>query len=201
MQIDKTVIIEGNVHFGKNVFIGPYTIIYGPAEIGDNVKIHGHVSIGDTPQHRTRPKLCGIEIGDNTTIREFATIHAGTENKTRIGKDCYLMNYSHISHDSVVEDNVTLANSVQLGGHSYVMKGATIGLGATVHQYSLIGSYSMVGMNSVVGVKCRITPGKIFAGNPARSAGSNVIGLSRNAVSNEYLIKETERFWYILDGD
>jgi UDP-N-acetylglucosamine acyltransferase len=81
------------------------------------------------------------------------------------------------------------------------MKGATIGLGATVHQYSLIGSYSMVGMNSVVGVKCRITPGKIFAGNPARSAGENVIGLTRNNVSDDYLKKETNRFWYILDGD
>jgi len=90
---------------------------------------------------------------------------------------------------------------VQLGGHSYVMQGATIGLGATVHQYSLIGSFSMIGMNSVVGVKARITPGKIFAGNPARSAGENVIGLSRNKVTNEYLIKETERYWYILDGD
>ena len=185
----------------ENVFIGPYTVIYGPAEIADNVRIHGFVSIGDTPQHRTRPKRCGIEIGENTTIREFATIHAGTETKTKVGKNCYLMNYSHVSHDSVVEENVTLANSVQLGGHSYVMKSATIGLGATIHQYSLIGSYSMVGMNSVVGVKCRITPGKIFVGNPARSAGENVIGLTRNNVSDDYLKKETNRFWYLLDGD
>ena len=201
MNIDKTAIIKGDVQFGNDVFVGPYTVIYGPVEIGNNVLIHGFVSIGDVPQHIKMPKLCGVKIGDNTTIREFATIHGGTVTETKIGKDCYLMNYSHVSHDSILEENVTLANSVQLGGHSYVMQGAILGLGSAIHQYSLIGSFSMLGMNSTVGVKARITPGKIFTGNPARSAGENLVGLTRNNVSQEYLIKETERYWYILDGD
>lgn len=43
-------------------------------------------------------------------------------NITRIGNDCYLMTQLHVPHDAQIENDVTLSNSAQLGGHSIIAK-------------------------------------------------------------------------------
>lgn len=197
-MIHATAIIGPDVQIADDAQVGPFVYITGKTFIGSGVKIHAHASIGDTPQHRRFHSSGGpVYIGRNTVIREFVTIHAGTERETRVGADCYLMAYSHISHDTITEDGVTLANSVQIGGHSYIMRGANFGLGATVHQHQIIGSYSMIGMGCVVTHTSKIEPGCTYAGNPARLLGINHVGLERAGVSEDQLADEVER-WLAL---
>ena len=180
-------------------FIHPTALVYPCVILGNNVSIGPYAVVGSAPQHRSKGASGNVVIGDNTVIREFATVHAPTEKITSIGHACYIMAYAHVSHDTVLEDSVTLANAVQLGGHTYVMDGATIGLGTMVHQRSVIGAYSMIGMGSIIPKSSEILPGRCYAGNPARFLKFNDVGLERGNVSQEQL-DFLERKFKVLRG-
>ena len=181
--IHPTAIIDSTVKIGGNNTIGPYCVIGPNVEIGDCNHIVSHVSIGAPAQHReTFRDTSTVVIGCDNVIREFVTIHASTTGHTRVGSGCYLMACSHVSHDTVLEDGVTLANNVLLGGKSYVMKGANLGLGAVVHQRSCIGSWSMLGMGCVITKSMGVLPGYIYVGNPSRQLKKNTVGLERAGV-------------------
>ena len=76
VTIDKNVIIEEGTRIGSNA-----TILEG-TRIGKNCNIFPGAVIGAVPQDL---KFVGedttVEIGDNTTIREFVTINRGTKAK------------------------------------------------------------------------------------------------------------------------
>jgi len=195
-QIHPTAIIDPSVRLGSGNKIGPFAVILGDTTIGDDNWIGPHVAIGTPAQMRNGPhpiswadelSVAAIEIGNGNVIREFATVHAGTTNTTRIANDCYFMTQAHVPHDAQIESGVTLSNSAQLGGHTIVQKGANIGLGAVVHQRSLIGSYAMVGMGSVV--TKAILPFGMAYGSPARIRGANVIGMKRVKIDDELISK------------
>ena len=54
-------------------------------------------------------------IGDNTIIRECATINRATKatGKTIVGNNCLIMAYAHIAHDCVVGNNNIFANNAE----------------------------------------------------------------------------------------
>jgi UDP-N-acetylglucosamine acyltransferase len=214
IQIHPTAIIDPKAQFGLDVQIGPYAVIEGNVIIGDHSHIHHHTFIADgarigancvihhsavianTPQDL---KFKGTEktyaeIGDGTTVREFATIHRATEHAgtyvagthdgvTRVGKNCLVMAYAHVAHDCLVGDSVILSNAAQLGGHVTVESFAIIGGLTGLHQFSLIGGYSMVGGGLMI-VK-DIPPYSLIGDQPARFGGINHIGLSRRGFSPE----------------
>lgn len=182
--IHPTAVIGPNVKMGKGNYVGPYCVISGRVEIGDDNKFLSHVSIGAPPQHRAfvvTPESIEdkgtVRIGSRNIFHEFVTIHQPWHDLTSLGSDCFLMAYAHVPHDAVIEDSVTIANSVQIGGHSRLMKGCTIGLSACIHQFTVIGSYAMVGMGSVVGKN--IIPFNTFAGSGPKRLGVNEVGLKR----------------------
>jgi UDP-N-acetylglucosamine acyltransferase len=180
--------IDPNARIGKNNIIGPFCYIGPNVEIGDNNVLISHVSIGHKAQHRSNNNQGSIKIGNNNTFREFVTIHNSTGDRpTTIGNNCYLMSASHVPHDCLMEDDVTMANCATLGGHSFVMVGATIGLNACVHQHLRIGAYSMIGQGSAV-VK-HIPPFTKAFGNPARLRGLNEIGIVRAGIDLELIKK------------
>lgn len=189
-RIHPTAIVEPTVILGDGNTIGPYTVILGNCVVGDNNWFGPHVVVGTPSQMRKEfhPATWGgdeskssIVIGSRNVVREFTTIQLGTHNTTTIGDDCYFMTQAHIPHDAVIEDEVTLSNSVQIGGHTIVQSGANIGLGAVVHQRIVVGSRSMVGMGSVV--TKHVPPFAMFFGSPGRTRGGNAIGMQRAGVS------------------
>jgi UDP-N-acetylglucosamine acyltransferase len=198
-RIHPTAVIDSSVKIGMNNTIGPYTMIGPDVEIGDFNHFYGMASIGFEAQHRekfrnTKPVI----IGSDNVFREYVTVHAPTTGETRIGDGCYFMACSHISHDTIIEDGVTMANNVLLGGKSYVMRGANLGLGAVVHQYSVIGSWAMIGMGAVITKGCHVFPGHTYAGNPAYLLKQNEVGLKRAQVSKEMLAEEQQRWLKLL---
>jgi UDP-N-acetylglucosamine acyltransferase len=185
-QIHPSAIIGAGVELGEHNVIGPYAVIVGPARIGDHNWIGPHVSIGTPPEYRGKPHPAGwdgelvgpgVQIGDRNIIREFTAITQGTADPTTIGDECYLLARCQVGHDSVLHNLVTMANAVQLGGHTHVWSWANLGIGAVVHQRTHIGPGAMVGMGAVV-VK-DVAPFSITKGSPARTAGVNRVGLSR----------------------
>ena len=190
--VHPTAVVGDHVRMGVGNTIGPYAVVVGCVELGDNNWIGPFVSIGTPAQMRGGPHPAwnshtshGIRIGSNNVIREHATIHEGTKKTTFVGDSCYFMTGSHIPHDAIIEDEVTLANSVHLGGHSWIGKGANLGLGVQVHQRSALGAGVMIGMNSTV--TRHIPPFALAVGSPARIRSANTRGLERLEVAPDVI--------------
>lgn len=195
--IHPTAIVEDEVEMGLGNYIGPYCVIYRGTVIGDDNRFENHVSVGSPAEKRGffGPLCgCGVVIGDHNIVREFVTINAGTRRKTRLGSKCFMLRGSHLSHDTVIEDGVNVSCVAMIGGESYIMTGANLGLGAILHQFSVAGSYSMMGMGAVCTKSLEITPGGVFVGNPAKHIKLNAVGLERNNVTDEALGRETVRW-------
>jgi UDP-N-acetylglucosamine acyltransferase len=191
-SIHPSAVIGPHVELGTGVTVGPFAVLTGPCRIGDGVWVGPHAAIGTPPQMRGghHPVVAaeeddpststGVLVGAGTVVREFVTIHQGVERATEVGQDCFLMAYAHVPHDAWLGRGVTLSNSVQLGGHTWIDEGANIGLGAVVHQRSTIGAYAMVGMQSAVTKP--VPPFAVAVGVPARVTGVNRVGLERLGV-------------------
>lgn len=184
-EIHPTAIIGRGVELGTGNTVGPYTVLEGPMTVGDGNWFGSHCVVGAPAQwtgtvgrsDMGRRAGNGIRIGNENVIREFVTIHQGTDRVTVIGDATYLMAYAHVPHDAFLADGVTLANAVQMGGHTAIGWNSNLGLGTVVHQRQVIGPYAMVGMQSVV--TTHLPPGVLAFGAPARIRGVNRVGLER----------------------
>lgn len=188
--IHQTAIIGPNVQMGDGNFIGPYCVIQGRTRIGDGNRFEAYCSIGQPAEHRSHfsSQYGGlVVIGNENVIREFTTINSPTMGETRMGSRCVMLRGSHLSHDSVLEDDVTVSCGVLIGGESYIMRGSNLGLGAILHQRTVVGPYAMVGMGTIVTRKSQIQPGGIYAGSPARFLRLNTLGLERASVDQKKL--------------
>ena len=192
VTIDKDVIIGEGTRIGSSV-----TILPG-VRIGKNCQIFPGAVIGAVPQDlKFRGEYSTVEIGDNTTIREFVTINRGTsaKGKTVIGNNCLLMAYVHVAHDCVVGNNVILVNNTQLAGEVIVDDYAILAGMVAVHQFVHVGSHVMIAGGSLVR---KDVPPFIKAGRePLSYVGINSIGLRRRNISNEKIREIQEIYRYI----
>ncbi len=197
--IHPTAIIEDSVIIGSGVRVGPFSVISGNTTIEDNVYIGSHVIIGSPAQSTGITTSLGtILIGEKTIIKEFVTIGASRfENGiTRIGKECFLMNYAHVAHDCILEDRVELTNNVQLGGHTYVEHDVRMMANAATHQRCRIGAYTAVAPYS--GARQDLPPFCLFNEAPAKFAGLNKFKLKNANASQENIenLRRITRLFY-----
>jgi UDP-N-acetylglucosamine acyltransferase len=172
MPVDPTAIVSPTAHIADNVYIGPYSIVGTEVEIGAGTRLMAHVymegplrigednvffpysTIGVVSQDlKYRGERAETRIGNRNRIREFVTIHRGTEGGgliTSIGDDNLLMAYVHVAHDAHVGNHTVLANAVTLGGHVTVGDWAIIGASTGVHQFCRVGRHAIIGGYSVV---------------------------------------------------
>jgi UDP-N-acetylglucosamine acyltransferase len=160
------------------------------ARIGNNCNIFPGAVISAIPQDlKFSGEKSVVSIGDNTTVREFATINRATDfsGVTSIGENCLIMAYVHIAHDCHIANNVILVNSVQLGGHVEIAEHAIIGGISAIHQFVKIGSYAMISGGSLV--RKDVPPYIKVAKEPLSFIGINSIGLSRKGFSEEKILE------------
>jgi UDP-N-acetylglucosamine acyltransferase len=204
VEIHATAIVHPEAKLGENVKIGPYSIIQedvtvddgtqiesgvfleSGCRIGRNCNISHRAVLGTAPQDlKYAGEKTTLEVGDNTTIREFVTLNRGTtyRKKTTIGKNCLIMAYAHVAHDCIIGDHVIIANAVQMGGHVEIHSHATIGGLTAIHQFVRIGEHAFVGGG--LRVPKDVPPYILAMGEPIRYGGTNHIGLSRKGFSKE----------------
>ena len=192
VTIDKNVIIEEGTRIGSNV-----TILEG-AHIGKNCKIFPGAVISAIPQDlKFRGEKTTVRIGDNTTIRECATVNRGTAARgiTEVGSNCLIMAYVHVAHDCKVGDNCIIGNACQLAGEVFVDDYAIFGGMTAVHQFCHIGKHVMIQGGSLIG---KDVPPYVKAGRlPLSYVGVNSIGLRRSEFTNEK-INEIQDIYRIL---
>ncbi|MFO7670210.1 MAG: acyl-ACP--UDP-N-acetylglucosamine O-acyltransferase [Bacteroidales bacterium] len=191
--------IYENVEIGTGCWIGPNAVIMNGARIGNNVKIFpGAVISGDPQDLKYEGEDTIVEIGDNTTIREYVTINKGTKasDRTVIGKDCLIMSYVHIAHDCVLHDRVILGSYAGLAGEVEVDNNAIVSPGSLVHQFVRIGIHVMIQGGSKVTKD--VPPFALAGREPISYTGINSIGLRRRGFDNNtiYAIQEVYRIIY-----
>lgn len=155
--IHPTAVIGKNVTIEEGVYIGPFCIIGYPAE-----------------WKGMEENDCGVIIRKDTRITGHVTIDSGANRPTEIGENCYLMKHSHVGHDAILQDGVTLSCGAKVGGHTVIGKGCNIGLNAVIHQKQIIAEGCMIGMGSVITKKLITEAGMKYVGNPARCIGQNI---------------------------
>ena len=175
------VVIEGAVEIGAGTRIDSHSVIKGPCRIGENNHIYSHAVLGEVPQDlKFRGEYSVLEIGDRNQIREFSSIHRGTQGGggiTRIGSDTLIMAYAHIAHDCQISDHVILANAASLAGHVTVGEHAIFGGFSVAHQFCRIGAHAFIGGFSKLSKD--VPPFVMADGARARSIGLNKEGLKR----------------------
>ncbi|MFP4289462.1 MAG: acyl-ACP--UDP-N-acetylglucosamine O-acyltransferase [Bacteroidota bacterium] len=198
--IEPFVTIHKNVEIGEGTWIGSNVTIMEGARIGKNCKIFPGAVISAIPQDlKYAGEETTVEIGNDTTIREFVTINRGTKAnyKTEIGQNCLLMAYVHVAHDCIVGNNCILANAATLAGHITIQDYAIVGGLTAVHQFVTIGQHVMISGGSLV--RKDVPPYTKAARDPLSFVGVNSIGLRRRGFSSEKIneIQEIYRIIYL----
>ena len=189
VKIDPFVTIYEDVEIGDNTWIGSSAVIMDGARIGKKCKIFpGAIISAESQDLKYNGEYATTIIGDNTTIREYVTIHKGTADKktTVIGKNCLLMSYVHIAHDCIVGDNVVIANLVQIAGHAMIGDWVIIEGTAAVQQFVNIGEHAFIAGGSLV--RKNVPPYVKAAREPLSYVGVNTIGLRRRGFNDQQII-------------
>jgi UDP-N-acetylglucosamine acyltransferase len=180
-------VIGADVKIGAGTVIGPHVVIKGPTSIGKENRIYQFTSIGEDPQDKKYAfEVTRLEIGDRNSIREFTSMHRGTQQDnsvTKIGNDNLFMAYTHVAHDCIIGDHVIMANGASLAGHVHLNSHAILGGFTLVHQFTQIGQYSFAAMGSAITQD--IPPYIMVGGKPTRPHGINSVGMERNGISAE----------------
>lgn len=180
-------VIGADVKIGAGTIIGSHVVIKGPTSIGKENRIYQFTSIGEDPQDKKyAAEITRLEIGDRNTIREFTSMHRGTQQDncvTKIGDDNLFMAYTHVAHDCIIGNNVIMANGASLAGHVHLNNNAILGGFTLVHQFTQVGQYSFAAMGSAITQD--IPPFIMVGGKPTRPHGINSVGMERNGISTE----------------
>ena len=203
-KIAKNVVIEpfttihNNVTIGEGTWIGSNVTIMEGARIGKNCNIFPGAIISAIPQDlKYEGEDTTVQIGDNTTIRECATINKGTLDrmKTIIGKNCLIMAYCHVAHDCFIGDNCIFSNNSTLAGHVTIGNNVVLAGMVAVHQFVSIGNHAFVTGGSLV--RKDVPPFVKAAREPLSYVGINSIGLRRRGFTSDK-IREVQNIYRIL---
>jgi UDP-N-acetylglucosamine acyltransferase len=220
--IHPTALVHPQAKIGEGVSIGPYSVIGESVSIGKDTRIEAHVCItgyteigegcrfspfcciGTEPQDVSyQGEETSVKIGDRNIFREFVTVHRGTlkgGSLTEIGRDNYIMAYSHVAHDCRVGNETVLTNGATLGGHVSVDDFVIISAFASVHQFSRVGKLALIGGISTitqdVAPFCRVAGGR-----PTLLYGLNAVGLRRRGYSKERIQNLKHMFKILFYSD
>jgi UDP-N-acetylglucosamine acyltransferase len=204
-RIHPTAVVHDTAQLANDVCVGAFSVIGPDVIIGEGCEIMDHVHIkcnttmgvenrvhpfaalgGDPQDRKFKGESTSLRIGDRNDIREQSTLHRGTGNgggETVVGSDCLIMVGSHVAHDCILGDQITLANQVMLAGHVVMGDGSAIGGGAGVHHYATIGRLAFVG--GLARVARDVPPFLIVEGHPAEARAVNAVGLVREGIDQD----------------
>lgn len=214
--IHATAIIAPSAVLGDGVTVGPYAYVGDDCVVGDgcviamratlerNVTLSAGVKVGigsvlggDPQDLKYKGEHTTVEIGENTVIREYATINRGTTHsmKTTVGSGSFLMSYVHLAHDCQIGNGVIIGNGTQLAGHVAIDDRAIVSGLVAVHQFARIGRHSFVGGCSRVAKD--VPPYLKAVGNPVKLYGLNSVGLQRSGF-DDAIVRELKRAYRLV---
>jgi UDP-N-acetylglucosamine acyltransferase len=210
MPVHPSAIVDPQAMIAETAEIGPFCIIGPEVEIGPGTRLMANIylegptwigadnlfypysTVGVAPQDlKYKGERAETRIGNRNKIREFVTIHRGTQGGglvTSIGDDNLLMAYVHVAHDNHVGNHCVLANAVTLAGHVTVEDWAVIGAFSGIHQFCRVGRHSIIGGYSVV-TQDVLPYSQTVSDREIKVFGANKIGLERRGFPIETIEK------------
>jgi UDP-N-acetylglucosamine acyltransferase len=208
VNIHATAIIERGAELGRDVHVGPYSIVGRHVILGDGCRLHHHVTvqgytklgeacevfpqavIGTPPQDvKYAGEKTTLEVGKFNIFREMVTAHPGTGNGggvTRIGDHNLFLIGVHIAHDCRIGNRCIIANYVQFAGHVCVEDHVNMGGHSAVHHFVTIGRHAFIG--GMTRVAADVPPFLVLVaarGNRTEPRMVNGVGLQRSGFSHE----------------
>lgn len=162
----RTPVFERRVLIGDNCSIGPHAIIFYNVEIGENTLLGDGASIREK-----------CSVGSFCLISRYVTLNY----HTKIGNRVKIMDLTHITGNTIVEDDVFIStmvgttndNLIGIAGYNEEMiigpkirRGAMIGAGATLLPNTEVGEAAIVGAGAVLTKD--VQPNQLVMGVPAR---------------------------------
>jgi len=218
MSVHPTALVDSGARVAATAEIGPYCIVgaqveiaagtrlmanvylEGPAWIGEDNIFYPYSTVGVAPQDlKYKGEVSETRIGRRNKIREFVTLHRGTQGGgmlTRIGDDNLLMAYVHIAHDVQVGNGAVLGHGATLGGHVTVGDQANVGAFSGVHQFCRIGRSAIVGGYSVI-TQDVLPFSSTVSERENHIFGANKVGLERRGFSTD-LIEQLQTTFRLL---
>ncbi len=153
-QIGPYCIVGADVEIGARTELKAHVFLEGPLEIGEDNVFFPYSTVGAAPQDlKYKGERSATRIGHRNRVREFVTIHRGTEGGgklTSLGDDNLLMAYVHVAHDVHVGSHTVLANAATIGGHVTIGDWAVVSAGSAIHQFCRVGRHAIIGGYSVI---------------------------------------------------
>ena len=204
MPVHPTALVDPGARIADSAEIGPYCHIGAEVEIGARSRLMAHIfvegptsigedniffpyaSVGVAPQDlKYHGEHSETRIGSRNRIREFVTIHRGTEGGgmiTSIGDDNLLMAYVHVAHDCRIGNHAIIGNGVGFAGHVTVGDFAVVEPMSGVHQFCRVGRHAIVGAGTIV-TQDVMPFSMTVSERVVKNFGANKIGLERRGFS------------------
>ena len=199
-KIHPTAIVSASANIADDVEIGPFCVVDAHVTIGAGCKLHGHCTVtGHTVLGRNNRLFKGstlgteaedhsssyddemlLEVGDDNIFRENCTVNRGTVKgggKTVVGNHCFLMAYTHVSHDCKLGDNVIMVDYAGAAGHVTIDNNALISGLCGIHQFCRVGRFAVLSGGSVISRD--LPPFMIGEGRNGAVKAINIVGLKR----------------------
>jgi len=205
MPIHPTAIVDSRARVSETAEVGPYSIVGADVEIGPRTRLMGHIylegptwigedniffpyaTVGVASQDlKYKGERAETRIGNRNRIREFVTIHRGTEGGglvSSIGDDNLLMAYVHVAHDARIGNHTILGNAVTMAGHVTIEDWAILEAFSGVHQFCRVGRHSFVGGYSVI-TQDVLPYSQTVTPRDTKVFGANKVGLNRRGVES-----------------
>ena len=189
-EIGPYCIVGAQVEIGAGTRLMANVYLEGPTTIGEDNVFYPYSTVGVAPQDlKYKGEASATRIGRRNRIREFVTIHRGTEGGgmlTRIGDDNLLMAYVHIAHDVQVGNGAVMGHGATLGGHVTMGDQANVGAFSGVHQFCRVGRSAIVGGYSVI-TQDVLPFSSTVSERENHIFGANKVGLERRGFSTELI--------------
>lgn len=196
-------VIGPDVELGENCELVSHVVIHGPSKIGAHNHFFPFCAIGIDPQDMSfAGEKTWLRMGDHNVVREYATINRGTNKGgggTTVGSHVWILAYSHIGHDCVIQDHAMLVNGATLAGHVTVEEWAVVGSLCPVHQFVRIGAHSYIGGGSVI-TQDVLPFSKTVTPRNTKAYGLNTVGMERRGFSKERIRKIHHAFRVLLNS-
>lgn len=123
-------------------------MIYKNVKLGKNVVLEKNIVVGKPPRGKKEGELPTL-IGDNSVIREFTIIYAGS----KLGKNC------QTGHGALIREENEIGNKVSVGTNTTLEPGNKLGNNIRIHSGCFM-------ENVRVEDNVFIGPGVVFADDP-----------------------------------
>lgn len=196
VEIGPGCVLRGRVRLGAGTKLIASVQMSGPVEIGEHCTFYPFACVGFPPQDfkfKLGDATAGVRIGSGTILREAATIHAASKPDvpTIVGDKVFMMVSSHVGHDAKVGNNVILANSALLAGHSQIFDNAILSGNTAVHQFNRVGRLGFISGNACAAVD--VPPFCVMAYRNTLN-GINVVGMRRAGIPRDQITKVREAY-------